>query len=253
MTADRLPLPTFLVIGAQKSATRWLRSHLGEQREVFTSSAEISFFNHDVRFALGEDWYRSQFDGWSGEAIVGESTPGYLMWRHQPAVVAERIHETIPDVRLLAVLRDPIERGRSAVVHHRRRERLRPSAGFEELALSSDPHQDRLGIVAGGWYASSLEPFIERFGDQLLVLLHDDVRDDPVSTFRKALDHVGASASEIPRDLSDLRFSNRMGDNVNPDRLRDTVDRSRLLPLFAEEINRLEVLLDRDLAAWRSC
>lgn len=253
MPLDRLPLPTFLIIGAQKSATRWLRSHLGEQRDIFTSPAEISYFNHEARYALGEEWYRSQFDGWSGESVVGESTPGYLMWRHQPALVAERIHETVPEVRLIAILRDPIERARSAVVHHRRHERLRPSMGLEELALHCDPTTDRLGIVAGGWYASSLEPFFDRFGDQLLVLLHDDVRDHPESSFRKALDHVGASAGDIPLDLSDVRFSNQPGDNVRPDRSPDAADRSRLLPLFAEEIDRLELVLDRDLAVWRSC
>src|SRR3954468_2992808 len=89
------PLPTFLIIGAQKSATRWLRLNLGLHPAVFTAAREIEFFNNGDRYReLGTDWYREQFEGWDGEAIVGEATPGYLFWRHRPAMVSERIAET---------------------------------------------------------------------------------------------------------------------------------------------------------------
>src|SRR6187399_277260 len=89
------PLPTFLIIGAQKSATRWLRLNLGLHPDVFAASREIEFFNNGDRFAeMGTDWYREQFTGWAGEAIVGEATPGYMFWRHRPAKVAERIEAT---------------------------------------------------------------------------------------------------------------------------------------------------------------
>ncbi|MFL6241785.1 MAG: sulfotransferase, partial [Acidimicrobiia bacterium] len=68
------PLPTFLIIGAQKSATRWLRHNLGRHREIYTSPYELGFFNSPKRFAtLGVDWYRAQFEGWNGERIVGEA------------------------------------------------------------------------------------------------------------------------------------------------------------------------------------
>ncbi len=55
-----LPRPTFIIIGAQKSATRWLRQNLGEHPEIFTSPYEIGFFNSRKRFgSLGVDWYRA--------------------------------------------------------------------------------------------------------------------------------------------------------------------------------------------------
>ena len=79
------PLPTFLIIGAQKSATRWLRLNLGLHPAVFTASREIEFFNNRDRYEdQGASWYREQFEGWDGEAIVGEATPGYMFWRHHP-------------------------------------------------------------------------------------------------------------------------------------------------------------------------
>src|SRR5215207_2785995 len=99
------PLPTFLIIGAQKSATRWLRHNLGLHPEIYASPYEIGFFNSPKRFAeLGAEWYRAQFAGWNGQRIVGEATPGYMMWRHEPQEVAERIKETIPTARLIAIL-----------------------------------------------------------------------------------------------------------------------------------------------------
>src|SRR5690349_3233083 len=113
-----LPIPTFLIIGAQKSATRWLRMNLGEHPDVFAASREIEFFNSKRFERDGVDWYRAQFDGWSGERIVGDATPGYMFWRHRPDVMAERMHETVPDVRLIAILRNPVDRAHSAVLHH---------------------------------------------------------------------------------------------------------------------------------------
>lgn len=247
MTAEHPPLPTFLIIGAQKSATRWLRSHLGEHPDVFTSDAEISYFNHDGRYALGTEWYRSQFREWSGEQLIGESTPGYLMWRHDPGVVAERIRATVPDVRLIAVVRDPVDRAASAVVHHQRHERIRASASLVDLAFDVDAATDRLGIIAGGWYASSLRPFVELFGEQLLVLLHDDVRDQPGATYRRTLEHIGASDTFAPTDLAEVRYSNKTSGAGGP----TLAERERVLSLYSEEISRLEEMLGRDLMSWR--
>ena len=90
--ADLPPLPTFLIIGAQKSATRWLRFNLGLHLAVFTAARELEFFNNGERYReLGPAWYRAQFVGWAGEAIRGEATPGYMFWPHRPLVVSERI------------------------------------------------------------------------------------------------------------------------------------------------------------------
>ena len=152
------PLPTFLIIGAQKSATRWLRLNLGLHPDVFSAPGEIEFFNNGDRFrAEGADWYRAQFSGWSGEPIVGEATPGYMFWRHGPAKVAARVEETIPDVRLIATLRNPIDRAQSAMVHHIEGGVLSGDSSLVDLVKQTPPDRDHLGIIAGGWYAASLE------------------------------------------------------------------------------------------------
>jgi hypothetical protein len=246
------PLPTFLIIGAQKSATRWLRLNLGLHPAVFTSAREIEFFNNGTRYREeGTDWYRAQFEGWAGEAIVGEATPGYMFWRHRPAVVSERIEETLPDVRLIATLRNPIDRAQSAMVHHMEYGALPPDSVLIELVKESEPERDRLGIISGGWYAASLEPYMERFGDRLLVVLHDDVDDDARGVYDSALRHLGTTTDFVPPDFDRVRFSHQQQASTEPGRRPLTLaERRELWEYFAADVARLEQLLGRDLSLW---
>ena len=79
---DHGALPTFVIIGAQKCATRWLRMNLGKHPDIYTARSELAFWNTEKRVErLGLDWYRHQFEGRKGEPIVGEATPGYMIWR----------------------------------------------------------------------------------------------------------------------------------------------------------------------------
>jgi len=148
---DLPPLPTFLIIGAQKSATRWLRLNLGLHPAVFTASRELEFFNNGDRYRdLGPSWYREQFLGWDGEEILGEATPGYMFWRHRPLVVSERIDETLPGVKLLATLRNPIDRAQSAMIHHMENGKLPADSTLVDLVRAAPPDKDKLGIISGG-------------------------------------------------------------------------------------------------------
>lgn len=249
MTApDTPPLPTFIIIGAQKSATRWLRSNLGKHPDIFTPDFEPSFFN--TQYKMGTDFYRSQFTGWAGEPIVGEATPGYMIWKHKPPRTARRIHDTLPDVRLIAVLRDPIERANSALVHHKRRGRLRSNSKLTTVARKKKPEHDKMGVVAGGWYAASLDRYLELFGEQLLVVLHDDVREDPLWVYRTALEHVGADPSFVPESLAQVVFSNQQPERTKRDTSVSDADRRKLWPYFEDDVRRLEPMIGRDLSAW---
>ena len=246
------PLPTFLIIGAQKSATRWLRLNLGLHPDVFAARAEIEFFNNGDQFRdQGTAWYREQFEGWNGEAIVGEATPGYMFWRHRPAVVAERIEETVPDVRLIATLRNPIDRAQSAMVHHIEGGSLPPDSVLADVVKQTPPDRDRLGIIAGGWYAASLEPYRERFGDHLLILLHDDIDDDPRGAYDAALVHVGAEPDFAPPELERVRFSYQQEPSSEPGRRPLTLEQRReIWEYFADDVAKLEKMTGRDLSLW---
>jgi len=245
------PLPTFVIIGAQKSATRWLRANLGKHPQIFTASKELNFWNaskFDERHGL--DAYRARFDGRRGEPIVGEATPGYMIWRHRPAEVAARMRRGLPDARLLAILRNPIDRANSAMMHHVRRGRIAPGYRLIDIVRAREPAElDWFCLVSGGWYAASLEPYVEQFGDQLLVLLHDDVATDPVGTYNVALRHVGATPDFTPNDLARVVFSNRSGDTRSEYALT-AADRAALWEFFAADVARLEEMFGLDLSQW---
>jgi hypothetical protein len=246
---DAVPLPSFVIVGAQKSGTRWLRYNLGLHPDVFTPDVEPNFFiDERADTAEGVQWYRSFFEGWAGEPVVGEATPAYMIWHHDPARSAARLQRWMPEAKVLAILRDPVERFRSAVVHHIRKGRLAPDVDVMALAKPTPDPDDRLSLVTGGWYASSLRPYFDRFGDGVLVVLTDDAATDPEGLYARTLAHLGLPAIDPPDGLGEVRFSNRPegADDLDPD------DRRRLAELFASEIDDLEAMIGRDLSAWRA-
>jgi uncharacterized protein (TIGR03086 family) len=257
MPGSESPLPTFLIIGAQKSGTRWLRVNLGRHPDVYTAPLEIMFFHSPERFeAGGLEWYRAQFSGWAGEPIVGEATPGYMMWRHRPRRVARRIAEVVPEARIIAILRNPVDRAQSAIAHFVSRGQLPSDSNLLELIRRTPPERDTFGLVAGGWYAASLKPYRELFGDRLLVLLHDDITDDPRCVYERALAHIGASPDFAPSDLETVLFSTRRSDSGESTESRNgrrdlsTEERQQLYAYFRDDVRVLEKMIGRDLSGW---
>jgi hypothetical protein len=257
MPNSRAPLPAFLIIGAQKSGTRWLRNNLNSHPDVYTAPVETQFFHSRLRFqTLGVEWYRAQFAGWAGEPVVGEATPGYMMWRHRPRRVARRIAEVIPTVRLIALLRNPVDRAQSAMVHFEKRGKIPPGSRLVELVGQTPPQHDPFCLVAGGWYAASLKPYRQLFGDQLLVLLHDDLIEDPRRVYEQALLHIGAAPDFVPPDIETVLFSNQPagwaasshGSNGSPALSDD--ERQRLFAYFRDDVRVLEKMIGRDLSRW---
>jgi hypothetical protein len=245
------PLPTFVIIGAQKSATRWLRSNLGQHPQIFTAPSELHFWNEKWKVRdLGLERYRQQFAGWKGEPITGEATPGYMFWRHHPRQIARRMNEGLPDARLIAILRNPIDRANSAMLHHVRRERIQTGVRLVDLVRARrPPEKDWFCLVSGGWYAASLAPFVEHFGDQLLVLLHDDVSHDPAGVYEAALRHVGAEPGYVPSRLSRVVFSNRKAKAMHQYELSPD-DRLEMWEYFRDDVARLEEMFAIDLSRW---
>ena len=107
-------LPDFLIIGAKKCGTTWLRVMLSRHPDVAVpSTGELHFFNDPNRFDRGADWYADQFPDLEAGAVCGESTPNYF----DTIDVAARVRSVVPEVRLVVVFRDPVERAISAYRH----------------------------------------------------------------------------------------------------------------------------------------
>jgi hypothetical protein len=293
-------LPNFLVLGAAKSGTTALYEYLGQHPEVFLSpSKEPQFFAFEGErlsfqgpgVTINEtavttlDAYRSLFAGVRAEKAVGEASALYLY----VAKAADRIRHYLPQARLIAILRDPIDRAYSSYMHLRRegREPLEFRA-----ALRAEPER-----IAANWgflwryrdlgrYHDQLKRFYERFPrEQIQVLLYDDFRDDAPGTLLEvfrflAVDEGFRPDTSVKHNVSGIPTSRRLYDLLwgrgALGRLRDTVVpatvlsrlrarsagrllrqepldpglREELIPGIREDVLRLQDLIDRDLARW---
>ncbi|GIU85366.1 MAG: deacetylase sulfotransferase [Acidimicrobiales bacterium] len=215
-TAPLRPLPDFLIIGAMKSGTSALYASLSTHpKMVPTRRKELHFFDSRPDRAFGE--YRVEFPTvverlWKTGSLgtrTGEATPAYMYFPWVP----ELVRRHLPDVALVAVLRDPVARAFSHYHHSVRKGH--ETLSFEEaleaeddrLAGPPDPavpssidlHR-RYSYFARGCYARQLERWNEHFPrEQLLVVFHQDLVEDWEGTLRRIQDHVGLGGDPVPR------------------------------------------------------
>lgn len=179
-------LPTFLVVGAMKAGTTSLHEQLRSRPDVFLPRLkEIEFFSEPRHWARGLDWYAALFADGAGAAARGEASTGYTKFPRFPEVPA-RIAATLPDVRLVYLVRDPVERMRSHYEHN------------VLQGLERQPIEVAFGPVGNYAAVSRYATQIERYLDvlpreQLLVVAAEDLRDDPASVLGRVLRHIGAS------------------------------------------------------------
>ena len=198
-------LPDFLILGGQRCGSTSLYTMLCKHPQVMQAShKEVHFF--DNNHLRGEDFYRRVFplrahaaarENYLGNKVVtGEATTYYLA---HPAV-PERVASLLPDARLIAILRDPVDRAYS---HYQLSVRAgREPLSFEQ-ALAAEPErlegeQERLLADPGyrghahryhsyrtrGLYLGQLEAWWEHFPpDQLLVLRSEDMFADPAAVY----------------------------------------------------------------------
>jgi len=170
-------LPDFLIIGAQKAGTTWLREQLRAHPDVFMPAEELHFFDHRHAYEKGAGWYADQFAEGADCSRVGDKTPEYL-YLSERADIPEgprRIHDLLPDARLIVVLRDPVTRALSAINHLVNEHYLSPLQSVRALLLGRKRRRLPWPVIEMGMYARQLAPFLELYGeDSVLALFYED-------------------------------------------------------------------------------
>ena len=216
-TARRRVSPTFLGIGAQKAGTTALMHYLRQHPQVKRAKGrELHYF--DRNYHRGERWYRARFplpDEVTPDMAVGEASPEYLLHPH----AARRIAETLPEVKLLVVLRNPTQR---AISHYfmevkRGREDLDIETAMrseesrieaERKRLEEDPaHDDTLfqrhGYKAKGRYAEQLKRYFKYFDrGQLFIIESGRFHGDTRGALQEICSFLGIDAPPSEMDLS---------------------------------------------------
>jgi hypothetical protein len=224
-------LPSFLIIGAKRAGTTSLYEYIVEHPGVVRSRLPKGSHYFDVRFSHGWTWYRSTFPlARHHRVITGEASPYYLFHPLAP----RRIAAALPHVRLIAILRDPVDRAYSQYQFERR-------GGFEELPLEQalDQEPERLageaermvnepgyqsfayrhhGYLARGRYAQQLERLYDLVSpSQVLVLQSELLLADP----NAVLDRVWRFLGLPPHTLDSPRLLDRGSYQPMPDTIRD--------------------------------
>lgn len=175
-----MPLPDFLIIGAMKCGTTTLQAQLADQQGVFMATPkEPNFFSDDPIYARGLDWYEDLFRDAPPGVLKGEASTHYTKLPTYPDCAA-RLAAALPDVRLIYLVRNPIVRMVSHVVHEWSLRKL--SCSFEEAFVH---HPE---ILVYSCYARQIAPYVAHYGpDRILVLSLEDLEAAP----QVALERVG--------------------------------------------------------------
>jgi hypothetical protein len=198
---DSPPLPQLIVIGAAKAATTWIAHQLRTRPDVCMPGPEPHYFSRE--FHRGERWYRSLFTDARPGQLVAEKSADYLAHPDAPA----RIAALLPSVRLIAQLRNPVERAYSDYCMLFRRGQV---DGDVDRHLDGARATQRR-FLDDGLYGRHLRRFLDHFPpEQIKVILHDEIKRDPASVTAEVLRML-----DLPGVEGDTRIGQRMNDGAS--------------------------------------
>jgi hypothetical protein len=241
-------LPGAVILGAQKCGTSSLHNYLTQHPGVIAPlRKEVHYF--DLNYGRGEAWYRAHFGRQGEPGLNLDSSPYYLF---HPAV-PRRMHELLPDARLIVLLRDPARRAYSHYWHER-------DKGHEDLSFESaiDAEPERLGragemlasgelarsqehqrhsYLARGRYAEQLERWFGLYPrERVHVLRFEDFVKEPLAGLNGTLAFLGLPpAATVKLDARNTRRYPPMQEATM----------ARLRAYFEPHNRRLEALLGR--------
>ncbi|MCB0195587.1 MAG: sulfotransferase domain-containing protein [Anaerolineae bacterium] len=239
----------FLIAGAQKSGTSALNKYLKVHPKLcIAKKKELHFFDDETIFAgrpVDYNRYHSFFSPRPLQYLCGEATPNYMYWYNAP----RRIWEYNPAMKLIIILRNPIDRAFSA--WNMERFRKREFLSFQEAIRAESqrvkevlPLQHRVyAYVDRGFYTEQLRRIWHYFPkEQTLFLKSEHLKNDPQTTLNQVCDFLGVTKMPDikPHIVNAKSYVTSMAD----------ADRAYLKELYEFEIKELEHMLDWDCSEW---
>lgn len=153
----------FIIIGAMKCATTTLQKQLVAQPGIFmTEPKEPNFFGDDEQYAKGIQWYQSLFSSAQNNDLCGEASTQYSKLPTYPHTV-ERLYKHYPEVKLIYMMRHPIDRLISQYIHEWT---LNQISREIKINRAIDQHPQ---LIAYSQYSNQLKPYLEAFGPQQIL------------------------------------------------------------------------------------
>lgn len=290
-------MPNFLVIGAAKAGTTALYYYLKQHPQIYMShNKEPKFFAleeqklklsgadaQDYSSAVTNiDSYQKLFQGVTDEVAIGEASTLYLYSPKAP----ERIHYYLPNVKLIAILRHPVERAYSGYLMHlgHGRERITDFAqAIQEEKARIDRNEIWGHYINAGFYYAQLTRYFNTFDrHQIKVYLYEDLKEKPINLTQDIFQflHVDQTfnpdtslkynVSGIPKNEFLRLLTSKTNElspvikQLFPDRLRHQVKskilknppplsielRKKLIEIYRQDILQLQDLIDVDLSKW---
>lgn len=255
-----MPLPTFVIAGAQKCGTSTLVATLRRHPQVHMSRPkELHFFDRKKNRDLGLEWYAEQFHPTDKQIAWGEASPTYIY----EDVARHALCDMLPDAKIVVILRDPAKRAYSHFWHSKRLdfetvETFEEALDLEPERMASDDRRQhmRFSYLDRGHYIDQLEDLVARHDrDNVHVMLLDDLGNDRVPTLEKLMDFLGVDPSYASSIKEQWTNKYRVGERDG----KQTVvaypplpaeSRARMVEHFRPWNDRLEQFLGRDLSAW---
>lgn len=208
--------PNFFILGAAKAGTTSLYHYIKQHPDIYMSPVkETHYFSFGGTYPdakgpgdtvntaiLDYGEYLQLFKGVRHETVIGEASPTYLYIEG----TAERLHEYNPDAKLIASLRNPIDRAYSAFMHLVRDGRETESDFRKALTLQDDRRSKKWGplwqYTAGSMYSNAIESYQKLFRpEQLHFIIYDDFKSKPMDVVRQSFNFLGVDSRFTP-DIS---------------------------------------------------
>jgi hypothetical protein len=263
-------LPDFICIGVQRAGTTWLYECLKEHPDVFVpETKELHFFNDN--FEKGIEFYSNFFEEADPTSqVIGELTPNY----YHDEKALKRIHEVLPNVKIILVLREPVSRAYS---HYQLSSTNQCKGMTFDQALQETPIIKTLSLQS-----TFVKQVLSLFpSENIHIQIYDDLRERPQHFISEIFNFLKVNASFTPSSIDkrvnriifpklqenlskfglskavELVKKTPLGDLIKEkynrterDKLDNNLDKYR--KLFAADVDELEEILKINLQMWKS-